>query len=173
MLSIGIILLMTSAELRNSLHVVILAILLIASLVHFWNFPEIIPTQTNIAYWIRLGHLIAFQVAERFRQVVNANESIETKPARLGGDEFILIARAVPGANQPVRELVRALADDLIAEFSQASEIDGKEVVFSASFGLALYPEDGVTAAQLMKAADVAMYQAKRAGKNRYRFFGQ
>ena len=60
MLSIGIILLMTSAELRNSLHVVILAILLIASLVHFWNFPEIIPTQTNIAYWIRLAHLIAF-----------------------------------------------------------------------------------------------------------------
>lgn len=56
----GIILLMTSAELRNSLHVVILAILLIASLVHFWNFPEIIPTQTNIAYWIRLGHLITF-----------------------------------------------------------------------------------------------------------------
>lgn len=60
LLVIGIALLMTSAELRNSLHVVILAILLVASLIHFWNFPEIIPTQTNIAYWIRLGHLIAF-----------------------------------------------------------------------------------------------------------------
>lgn len=125
----------------------------------------------NDAFGHDAGDKVLMRFAERFRQVVNANESIETKPARLGGDEFILIARAIPSATESVRELVRALADGLIAEFSQASEIDGKEVVFSASFGLALYPEDAVTAAQLMKAADVAMYQAKRAGKNRYCFF--
>lgn len=116
------------------------------------------------------GDKILMRFAERFRKVVNANEMIETKPARLGGDEFILIARAVPGAGRPLTEIVRRLADSLVEEFSAPTTIDGREIVSSASFGLALYPSDGTTAAQLMKAADIAMYAAKRAGKNRYCF---
>lgn len=118
------------------------------------------------------GDKILVRFAERFRQVVNAEEQIETKPARLGGDEFVLIARAADDVATPLREILIRLADHLIEEFSRETQIDGRNVHFSASFGIALYPDDAVTAAQLMKAADVAMYQAKRAGKNRYSFFG-
>jgi diguanylate cyclase (GGDEF)-like protein len=116
------------------------------------------------------GDKVLMRFAERFRQVVNANEMIETKPARLGGDEFVLIARVVPGIGQPLFEIVRELADRLVEEFSAPTTIDGWEVISSASFGLALHPSDGATSAQLMKAADIAMYAAKRAGKNRYCF---
>ncbi|MEM7116047.1 MAG: GAF domain-containing protein, partial [Chloroflexota bacterium] len=57
---LGIAILIANADLRTSLHVIILGILLVSHIVHFWNFPEVIPTETNIAYWVRLGQLIAF-----------------------------------------------------------------------------------------------------------------
>jgi diguanylate cyclase (GGDEF)-like protein len=119
------------------------------------------------------GDKLLCRFAERFREVVNANEEIETKPARLGGDEFILLVQAAPGVDAPLREILRRLADKLIEEFSRPTTIDDRTFQFSASFGIAMYPNDGVTASQLMKAGDVAMYDAKRAGKNRYQFSSQ
>lgn len=59
LLVLGIGLLIASVDLRNSLRVVILSLLLLSHIAHFWNFPEIIPTETNIAYWIRFGQLLA------------------------------------------------------------------------------------------------------------------
>lgn len=56
----GVILALSNAHLRNSLSPVILLVLLVAHLAHFWNYPEILPTETNVTYWIRLGNLIAF-----------------------------------------------------------------------------------------------------------------
>ncbi|MEZ5462477.1 diguanylate cyclase domain-containing protein [Dokdonella sp.] len=119
------------------------------------------------------GDKLLCRFADRFREVVNANEQIETKPARLGGDEFILLVQAAPNAGAPLREVLSRLADQLIEEFSRPTTIDDRTFQFSASFGIAVYPDDGVTASQLMKAGDVAMYEAKRAGKNRYRFFSR
>lgn len=119
------------------------------------------------------GDKLLCRFAERFREVVNADEEIETKPARLGGDEFILLIQAAPGVNAPLRDIVTRLANRLIEEFSHPSTIDERTFQFSASFGIAVFPDDGATASQLMKACDVAMYEAKRAGKNRYRFFSR
>lgn len=119
------------------------------------------------------GDKLLCRFAERFREVVNADEEIETKPARLGGDEFILLVEAAPGVDAPLREIVTRLSDRLIEEFSRPTTIDDRTFQFSASFGIAVYPDDGVTASQIMKAGDVAMYEAKRAGKNRYRFFSR
>ena len=116
------------------------------------------------------GDKLLCRFAERLREVVNAIEEIEARPARLGGDEFILVARVADGAETPLRVLLTRLGENLMAEFSKPSCIDGRTHVFSASFGIAIFPDDGRTTAQLMKAADVAMYTAKQAGKNRYCF---
>lgn len=120
-----------------------------------------------------MGDKLLMRFAERLRQVVNSHEEIEAKAARLGGDEFILLIRVSPGVSTPLRRLLERLSGALIDEFSRPAIIDEHECVFSASFGIALFPDDAVTPAQLMKAADTAMYTAKRAGKNRYHFFGQ
>ena len=119
------------------------------------------------------GDKLLCRFAERFAQVLEAHKEIEASPARLGGDEFILLARAAPGSSTPLRDLLARLGDDLISEFSHPTKIDGQTVSFSASFGIALFPDDASTTSQLMKASDVAMYEAKRAGKNRYRFSDQ
>ncbi len=116
------------------------------------------------------GDKLLCRFAERLREVVNAIEEIEARPARLGGDEFILVARVADGVETPLRDLLTRLGENLMDEFSKPSSIDGRTHLFSASFGIAIFPDDGRTTTQLMKAADVAMYAAKQAGKNRYRF---
>ncbi len=116
------------------------------------------------------GDKLLCRFAERFREVVNATEEIEATPARLGGDEFILIAQLVNGVTTPLRDVLDRLGEQLVQEFSQPSVIDGRSHLFRASFGIALFPVDGRTQAQLMKAADIAMYEAKQAGKNCHRF---
>ncbi|HPG93987.1 MAG TPA: diguanylate cyclase [Dokdonella sp.] len=119
------------------------------------------------------GDKLLCRFAERFCQVVDAHKDIEAIPARLGGDEFILLVRVAAGRSLALRDALVSLGDDLVSAFSQPTSIDGNAVGFSASFGIALFPEDAGTTSQLMKASDVAMYEAKRAGKNRYRFSNQ
>jgi diguanylate cyclase (GGDEF)-like protein len=124
----------------------------------------------NDSYGHDVGDKILVRFAERLRQVVNADERIEAKPARLGGDEFTLLARATAETQVPLREILEDLAEHLVEEFKAEAMIDGRCILFSASYGIAIHPQDGRSPAQLMKAADIAMYAAKRAGKHRYRF---
>ena len=118
-----------------------------------------------------VGDKLLCRFADRLREIVNAIEEIEAKPARLGGDEFVLVARVADGVSTPLHELLTRLGENLMAEFSKPSSIDGRSHVFSASFGISIFPADGRTTSQLMKAADIAMYAAKQAGKNRYCFY--
>ena len=120
-----------------------------------------------------VGDKLLCRFAERLRAVVNSVEEVEAKPARLGGDEFVLIVHLQAGLDVPFRKVLDRLGNNLINEFSQSTVIDGRSHRFSASFGIAIFPADGRTVAQLMKAADVAMYAAKQGGKNRCRFHGK
>ena len=118
------------------------------------------------------GDQVLCRFAERLRNVVNAHEGIEAVPARLGGDEFVLLAsRADAEGNASLRELITRLAESLIEEFAESTSVKGRELTFGSSFGITLFPDDARTASGLMKTCDVALYAAKRAGKNRYRFF--
>lgn len=116
------------------------------------------------------GDKLLCRFADRLREVVNSIEELEARPARLGGDEFILIAHLAEGNATPLREVLDRLGRNLVEEFGRSTVIDGRSHRFSASFGIAIYPGDGRSAPQLMKAADIAMYAAKQAGKDRYRF---
>ncbi|MEP6882157.1 MAG: diguanylate cyclase, partial [Dokdonella sp.] len=115
------------------------------------------------------GDKLLCRFAERLRAVVNSVEEVEAKPARLGGDEFVLIVHLQADIDLPFRKVLDRLGTSLVDEFGLSTEIDGRSHQFSASFGIAMFPADGRTVAQLMKSADVAMYAAKQAGKNRYR----
>jgi len=86
--------------------------------------------------------------------------------ARFGGDEFTLAA-----ADFEDRDSVRRLGDKLIRCLNEPFKIAGQDVFVGASIGIALFPENGTDAHALKRDANLAMYEAKRAGKNQVRFF--
>jgi diguanylate cyclase (GGDEF)-like protein/PAS domain S-box-containing protein len=86
--------------------------------------------------------------------------------ARLGGDEFVIVLD-----NPANREEVAQIAARIVASINEPMAFRGKPVTVGTSIGIAVYPDDGDTPAQLIRNADTAMYAAKQAGKNTYRFF--
>lgn len=86
--------------------------------------------------------------------------------ARFGGDEFLVL---VPDA--PTDESVWHLAEQIRGAFSEAFRHAGEEFVITPSIGIARYPNDGLSAQQLLNHADVAMYEAKRRGRNTWQMF--
>ncbi|MBB3544314.1 EAL domain-containing protein [Rhizobium sp. BK399] len=108
------------------------------------------------------GDIVLKLAANRIRSVLGTDDTA----FRLAGDEFAIIQLA---QGQP-REGER-LADDLIAEFKKPFVVDGITVFVGASVGIAIAPRDGNEGEQLMKAADVALYAAKKEGRRRARTF--
>jgi len=103
--------------------------------------------------------LIGF--AERLMQVVRPTDAA----TRLGGDEFALLLDGITGPDD-AGEVAQRLLDSL----HQPLIVEGREVVQPASIGIVI-PEAGDDVSSLLRKADVAMYDAKRAGGNRYHFF--
>jgi diguanylate cyclase (GGDEF)-like protein len=88
--------------------------------------------------------------------------------ARLGGDEYAIVLPQVHGPLEAESVALKAI-DALKRPFT----VDGREIFVSASIGIALFPQDGGTAEELLRRADMAMYGAKDAGKSCYRFFAR
>lgn len=105
------------------------------------------------------GDALLRKVAERIRGILRQGD----EAVRLGGDEFVLLVRAV------AEDRIGELAQRLLAVISEPAQlISGSSVQVSASIGIASYPKDGETSDALLRAADVAMYEAKAAGRNCY-----
>jgi diguanylate cyclase (GGDEF)-like protein/PAS domain S-box-containing protein len=111
-----------------------------------------------------IGDLLLQEVARRIKSRMRTSDTV----ARLGGDEFVVLMEDLHEAGDSA-----SLAQELIAEIARPMELNGHAVEISASMGIALYPEDGKTPLDLMKRADMAMYAAKTAGRNVYRFYQQ
>jgi diguanylate cyclase (GGDEF)-like protein len=88
--------------------------------------------------------------------------------ARLGGDEFIMGLWHLSSADDAAW-----VASKVIEAVSQPYDIEGHAVSITASAGVAIYPLHGEDADTLMRSADQALYETKRAGKNAYRVFGR
>ena len=86
--------------------------------------------------------------------------------ARLGGDEFALIQVGVEGPTE-----AQALCSRLLASLVEPFELDGHEIIITASVGVALAPSDAEEPGRLLQYADVALYRAKAEGRNTFRFF--
>jgi diguanylate cyclase (GGDEF)-like protein len=107
-----------------------------------------------------VGDVLLKMVAERLVATVREEDTV----ARLGGDEFILALWHVSGIDYAAMVASRA-----IEALSQPYIIDGTTVSITASAGVGIYPDHGKDAETLMKSADLALYEAKSAGKNAYR----
>jgi diguanylate cyclase (GGDEF)-like protein/PAS domain S-box-containing protein len=110
------------------------------------------------------GDALLKQVAQRLERAVGKLGQV----GRLGGDEFKVV---VPG-RQPKQGLAE-LADVIIHSLSQPYAIEGQRVVIGASVGIAIAPDDGESADNLVRNADLALYAAKDGGRGRYHFYAQ
>jgi diguanylate cyclase (GGDEF)-like protein len=109
------------------------------------------------------GDELLKQAARRLVGAVRATDTV----ARIGGDEFAIILENL----RPDDEGPRQVAEKIVASLALPIDALGHSLVTSCSVGIAVYPADARGAAEITKAADVAMYHAKEQGRNNYQFF--
>jgi diguanylate cyclase (GGDEF)-like protein len=113
------------------------------------------------------GDAVLVQVAGRIREAVAAIGDEGAMAARLGGDEFVIMLR-----HGDVRRIAAGLATQLVEDIHRPMPMKAGQVAnLGTSIGISLFPDDASEAVALMKCGDVAMYEAKLAGKNCWRFF--
>ena len=112
------------------------------------------------------GHALGDALLKTLAQRMRANLHADSTLARIGGDEFVVLLTRRDHAGH-----ARQQAEQLCACLRQPVQLDGKTLQVSASIGIAWYPEHGGDALSLIQHADLAMYQAKRAGRNQVAVF--
>ena len=115
------------------------------------------------------GDLLLRQVASRLLECVRESDSV----ARLGGDEFVVMVEDL--SEDPVEAAVQAelVSHKILAAFGAPFELAGREHRSTPSIGVTLFGKSHTEVEDLLKQADLAMYQAKAAGRNTVRIFDQ
>ncbi|WP_338567910.1 EAL domain-containing protein [Pseudomonas canadensis] len=108
------------------------------------------------------GDRVLNEVSARLADCVRHGDLV----ARIGGDEFVLIL-----TDAGTQDEVEALCKRLIESIERTIRIDEQEVFVSASIGIAIAPTDTHEATELLRYADIALYEAKAAGRNTWRFY--
>ena len=104
-------------------------------------------------------------IAAASRYIISAVGK-EAFVSRIGGDEFLVV---IPGVN--TRKKAERIADKVVRGLSKEYEVGSEKIHLSASIGVLVYPDDGNVAEDVLKKADTAMYAAKKAGRNCWRFY--
>jgi two-component system, cell cycle response regulator len=120
--------------------------------------------QVNDSLGHDVGDTLLRMVADRLVAAVREEDTV----ARLSGDEFVIALWESSHVDAVAR-----LADKVVQAVSQPYRIQGHDVRITASVGVGIYPAHGETVETLMKSADLALYEAKLAGKNDYRIAAQ
>ncbi|WP_205665153.1 EAL domain-containing protein [Caldimonas tepidiphila] len=118
--------------------------------------------QVNDTMGHHVGDELLVELAARLRRGVRPYDTA----ARLGGDEFTVVIEDLGHAEDLLR-----VADGVLKLLREPFELEGTTRHLSASIGLALHPDDAEDALALLRCADIAMYQAKRQGKDRCQFY--
>ena len=108
------------------------------------------------------GDLLLKTTAERLHAVLRKGDTI----ARFGGDEFVLILPDL----ETIEDVIQ-VAQKIVDSFCKPFLIDTHQLVVTTSIGIAVYPNDGTDDDILLRNADIAMYQAKQAGRARYELY--
>ncbi|MEW8505462.1 MAG: EAL domain-containing protein [Candidatus Thiodiazotropha sp.] len=136
---------------RNNLHVAVIYI-------DLDNFKNI-----NDSMGHPIGDQLLIKVAKRIKEQLRTEDTL----ARLGGDEFLAL---IPNVENPSADL-EPVVTRLLATTETPLYLNNREISITSSLGIAVYPDDGIDVSMLMSNADIAMYEAKRAGRNTFRFF--
>jgi two-component system CheB/CheR fusion protein len=116
---------------------------------------------TNDAFGHLVGDQILMEAAQRLRHATNGVGTL----ARFGGDEFVLFVEPPSAAES------EALIERVLLSFSRPFVLDGRPLQITLSIGIALYPHDAKSGADLLRNADLAMYRAKADGRRGFRRF--
>ncbi|CAM2785078.1 putative bifunctional diguanylate cyclase/phosphodiesterase [Legionella worsleiensis] len=119
---------------------------------------------TNDAFGHVHGDELLRQFAKRLVLLTRKGDII----SRVGGDEFTLIS---PNLNTP--SCARQLAERILSELKNPYPINGKLITVTVSIGMSIFPDDSTNAKDLLIKADLAMYKAKKSGRNTYQFYTQ
>ncbi len=120
-----------------------------------------------------VGDEVLIQCANRIQESVGRLAGGAAHLARFGGDEFVILLHADAEHTGDVRAAATQLAETLVAELGRPILAQDRQVFLGTSIGVTLFPDDASGATMLMKNGDIAMYQAKLAGKNCYRFYSR
>jgi len=129
--------------------------------------------QINDTYGHDAGDHLLTMFAERLtvclrRSDVVARSGVANAAARLGGDEFVVLLEDFADLSE-----LEVVAGRILAAAAKPFDLAGAQGRVGASIGISVYPRDGDDIELLLKSADSAMYAAKQAGKNTYRFFSE
>ncbi len=108
------------------------------------------------------GDKLLVRAARRLRDTIRDGDTV----GRLGGDEFIVLLGGLVRATD-----ARPVARNLLDQFRRPFQLDGRELMLTASLGIAVFPEDGGDPAELLRNADSAMYHSKGQGRNAFHYF--
>ncbi|SDW63408.1 diguanylate cyclase/phosphodiesterase with PAS/PAC sensor(s) [Thiocapsa roseopersicina] len=126
------------------------------------NFKKLNDTRGH-----HIGDLLLEEVARRLTETVRKSDSV----ARLGGDEFVVLLQDLGDDPAQAAALAEAVGEKVIAALGMPYMLAGAEHSSSPSLGIAMFNREPHTAEEILKHADLAMYQAKAAGRNRLRFY--
>jgi diguanylate cyclase (GGDEF)-like protein/PAS domain S-box-containing protein len=114
-----------------------------------------------------IGDLLLQQTAQRLESCTREVDTV----ARLGGDEFVVMLEDL--SEQPIEAATQteAVGEKILAMLNQPYQLDTHEYHSTASIGATIFSDHGQSGEELLKRADIAMYQAKKAGRNTLRFF--
>ncbi len=116
----------------------------------------------NDAFGHAAGDLVLREIANALTDSTRGTDLV----ARLGGDEFIVVT-----TDCRTQEQAERLCHRLIEQINQPIRIAGNEISVGASIGVVAAPYDGLTAEDLLRYADIALYEAKSSGRNLFRFY--
>ena len=108
------------------------------------------------------GDLLLKTIAQQMQELIHSNDLL----GRLGGDEFALIIQ-----QKMNEEAIFEYVESLRLYFQRPICLDDTEINITASFGVSIFPKDGITTYELLQYSDIAMYQAKKVGKNGIKVF--
>lgn len=116
-----------------------------------------------------VGDLYLQQIAQRLISCVRKGDTV----ARLGGDEFVILLETLSGKPMEAATQVRIVGEKILTSLSQPYQLETNEYHSTASVGATLFTGHSLATDELLKQADIAMYQAKKAGRNTVRFFDE
>jgi diguanylate cyclase (GGDEF)-like protein len=120
--------------------------------------------QVNDALGRIAGDQVIAAAAGRIRDGLRGSDSV----ARLSGDEFVVLLSPAAGGDE-----IERVAKRVMEHLREPFQIEEEMVYISCSIGCSMYPQHGANAEELVRHADLAMFDAKNAGRNRLRFFAQ